>query len=207
MGVIAATLYSAGYLQASDATQLEPTKWVIISANLAIGLGTLWGGWRIIETMGLRITRMSRASGFAANIGAITSIESATYSGIPISTTHAAASSVTGAGVGSGRRIHWDVMSNMGIAWLVTLPAGGTVAYLCFKLTVLPDKLAMVATSVAIIGLMFWAGRLMLKAETSADLARKIAEGEEIVTTGFGFQVGEVSDFPGDELKTKPQDS
>ena len=203
MGVIAATLYAGGYLQASDSSSLQPTTWVIFGAHLAIAAGTIWGGWRIIETMGLKITRISRASGFAANIGAITAIEGATYSGIPISTTHAAASSVTGSGVGAGRPVHWGVMRNMAFAWVVTLPAGATVAYFVFKLTVLPGIWSVITTLAAILGLLVWAGRLMLHADTAADIARKVEEGEEIVGTGFGFQVSQASD---EEIAQSSQD-
>jgi inorganic phosphate transporter, PiT family len=103
MGVIAALLLGAGYTtMGADGKTVEVPEWVALGAYGAIALGTLWGGWKIIETMGLRITLLHANSGTAANVGATTAIFGATAVGMPISTTHAAASSIVGAGVGSG---------------------------------------------------------------------------------------------------------
>ena len=122
MGVIAALLVSTGHLaMGADGNVAVPT-WVEFSAYGAIALGTVWGGWKIIETMGLKITTLHASSGVAANIGAVTSIFGATGLGVPISTTHAAASSVAGAGVGSGMGINLKVVGEMVLAWIVTLP-------------------------------------------------------------------------------------
>jgi PiT family inorganic phosphate transporter len=98
MGVIAALLLGAGYTDlAADGSTVVVPEWAALAAYGAIALGTLWGGWKIIETMGLRITTLHANSGLAANIGATTSIFGATAVGMPISTTHAAASSIVGA--------------------------------------------------------------------------------------------------------------
>ena len=118
-----------------------------ISAYAAIALGTVWGGWKIIETMGLRITTLHAASGLAANLGAVTAIFGATGYGIPISTTHAAASSVTGAGVASGRGINVKVVGEMVTAWIFTLPSTAVIAWLVYKLTQLPGAAAWVAVA------------------------------------------------------------
>jgi PiT family inorganic phosphate transporter len=96
--------------------------WVEIAAYSAIALGTLWGGWKIIETMGLKITTLHANSGAAANIGASTAIFGATALGAPISTTQAAASSVVGAGVSSGKGANWKVVGEMMLAWIFTIP-------------------------------------------------------------------------------------
>jgi PiT family inorganic phosphate transporter len=117
MGVIAALLLAAGYttMDAAGEAVVVP-EWVALSAYGAIAIGTLWGGWKIIETMGLRITTLHANSGLAANIGATTAIFGATAVGMPISTTHAAASSIVGGGVASGKGANWKVVGEMVLA-------------------------------------------------------------------------------------------
>ena len=176
MGVIAATLYASGYLIADDATKLSPTTWVIFSAQAAIALGTFYGGWRIIQTMGLNITHITRASGMAANIGAITSISGATHLGIPISTTHAAASSVIGSGVGSGHKVNLRTVGKMISAWVITLPSAAVVGFITFKATVLPGALAFVVTGFMIVALLLYASRLMFSATSAADVERALPQ-------------------------------
>ena len=100
------------------------------------------GGWKIIETMGLRITTLHANSGAAANLGASASIFGATAMGVPISTTHAAASSVVGAGIGSGKGANWRVVGEMVLAWVITIPAASIVAYCVYWTTQLPTLLA-----------------------------------------------------------------
>ena len=194
MGVIAATLFAGGYLTAEAGGPIEPPVWVVLLAHAAIALGTVWGGWKIIETMGLRITRITRASGFAANIGAITSIEGATQLGIPISTTQAVSSSIIGSGVGARRKVHLRVLRDMFTAWLLTLPAAATVGFVMFKLTVLPGVLSYIAPGVAITALLLWAGRLMLHAQTADDIAAELPSEEELRHGNYGFQVTQVGD-------------
>jgi PiT family inorganic phosphate transporter len=191
MGVIAATLYSGGYLAAESAKSLEPPFWVILLAHAAIAFGTVWGGWKIIETMGLKITKITRASGLSANIGAITAIDGATHLGIPISTTQAVTSSIVGSGVGYRRRVNWMVMRDMVIAWFVTLPAAAIVGFVIFKLTVLPGALAWIATIGAIATLLIWAGRLMMNAMTAEDIAAELPTDEQRRSESYGIQVSQ----------------
>ena len=191
MGVIAATLYSGGYLAAESAKSLAPPFWVILLAHAAIAFGTVWGGWKIIETMGLKITKITRASGLSANIGAITAIDGATHLGIPISTTQAVTSSIVGSGVGYRRRVNWMVMRDMLIAWFVTLPAAALVGFVIFKLTVLPGALAWIATVGAIAALLIWAGRLMMNAMTAEDIAAELPTDEERRSESYGIQVSQ----------------
>ena len=179
MGVIAATLYSAGYLHADDASSLNPSTWVIFSAQAAISIGTFYGGWRIIETMGLKITHITRASGMAANLGAITSINGATHLGVPISTTHAAASSVIGSGLGNSHRVHLNTIGRMVMAWIITLPSAGIVGYITFKATVLPDKIAFAVTIMLIIALLSYLIRLMFTTTTAEDVERALPQDVE----------------------------
>lgn len=181
MGIMAAALYSAGYLHADDAAKLHPSTWVIFAAQFAIAVGTFYGGWRIIETMGLKITHITRASGLAANLGAITSINGATHLGIPISTTHAAATSVIGSGIGSGHKVHLRTIGRMMGAWVVTLPSAGVVGYITYKATVLPGVLAAIVTGILIIALLAYAVRLMFTATTAEDVERALPKNVEQV--------------------------
>src|SRR5262245_25906413 len=119
MGIIAGLLFTAGYLQ-----QFEIPFWVVLSAHTAIALGTLAGGWRIIHTMGSKITKLQPVGGFAAETGAALALLTATLTGVPVSTTHA----ITGAivGVGATRRlsaVRWGVAGQIVWAWILTIPA------------------------------------------------------------------------------------
>ncbi|MEW5984668.1 MAG: inorganic phosphate transporter [Acidobacteriota bacterium] len=121
MGIIAGVLFTAGYLSV-----FSIPFWVVLSAHAAIGLGTLAGGWRIIHTMGSRITKLQPVHGFAAETGAAGAVFMATMLGVPVSTTHA----ITGAivGVGSTRRlsaVRWGVAGRIVWAWVLTIPAAG----------------------------------------------------------------------------------
>jgi PiT family inorganic phosphate transporter len=170
MGVIAATLIGAGYLSVGENGDIAVPTWVALSAYTAIAAGTIWGGWKIIETMGLRITTLHASSGVAANIGAVTAIFGATNLGIPISTTHAAASSVTGAGVASGAGANLRVVGEMVVAWVVTIPATAVVAFLVFQMTLLPG----VAAPLAIGSLLFVVGGAILYAMTHSIGAEEV---------------------------------
>ena len=132
MGIIAVLLYSQGAL----GSEFYVPFWVVISAQLAMGLGTLMGGWRIVHTMGSKITRLTPHQGFCAETGGAIMLFSATWLGIPVSTTH----TITGCimGVGAARRasaVRWGVAGNIVIAWIVTLPASALVAALFYWLT------------------------------------------------------------------------
>ena len=194
MGVVAATLFAGGYLVDTDASSLEPPIWVVFLAHAAIAAGTIWGGWKIIETMGLKITRITRASGFAANLGAISSIEGATNLGVPISTTQAVSASIVGSGVGERRRVNWRVMRDMVIAWFLTLPAAAFVGFVVFKVTVLPDPWSGIATGITIVVLLTWAGWLMLHATTADDIEAELPSESELRGPSYGFQVQQTSD-------------
>jgi PiT family inorganic phosphate transporter len=120
MGIIAVLLYSQGLL---GATFYIPF-WVVLICQAAMGLGTLVGGWRIVRTMGSRITRLHPVQGFCAEAGGSMTLFLATFFGVPVSTTH----TITGAiiGVGAARKVagvRWNVASNVVFAWIVTLPA------------------------------------------------------------------------------------
>jgi PiT family inorganic phosphate transporter len=132
MGIIAVLLYSQGYL----GDHFDVPLWVVLACHTAMGLGTLIGGWRIVHTMGSRITRLTPPQGFCAEAGGALTLFGATYLGVPVSTTH----TITGAivGVGSARRlsaVRWNVASNIVVAWIVTIPAAGLIGALFYGLT------------------------------------------------------------------------
>ncbi len=125
MGIIWMLLIAAGVSQASDPLPL----WVIVSCYVAIGLGTLFGGWRIVKTMGQKITKLKPVGGFCAETGGAITLFLATSMGIPVSTTH----TITGAivGVGSSRKmsaVRWGVAGNIVWAWVFTIPASALIA-------------------------------------------------------------------------------
>lgn len=180
MGVMGALLLGAGYTTAGSGGTIEVPEWVALSAYSAIALGTLWGGWKIIETMGLKITTLHAASGAAANIGASTAIFGATALGMPISTTHAAASSVVGAGVGSGRGANWRVVGKMVVAWVITIPAAGAVSAGLFYLTRLPTVLAWIAIGIVVVVFASWAIWAMRNTIHAKDVEAEIPTAEEL---------------------------
>ena len=167
MGVIAALLMGAGYtsIGADGSTVIVP-EWVALGAYSAIALGTLWGGWKIIETLGLRITTLHATSGTAANIGATTAMFGATSMGMPISTTHAAASSIVGAGVGSGKGVSWRVVGRMLLTWVITIPAATLIGFVMFHLTQLPLVLAWLTVGACVVSFAIWAIWAMLTPST-----------------------------------------
>jgi inorganic phosphate transporter, PiT family len=130
MGIITALLVSIGYQKDNHVP-----AWVIGLASAAISLGTLSGGWRIVKTMGSRLTRLKPRSGFCAETGAALSILLPTFLGLPVSTTHAIAGAI--AGVGSANRfkaVRWGVAREIVWAWLLTIPCSAFVALICFLL-------------------------------------------------------------------------
>ena len=134
MGIIAVLLFSTGYLEGD----FHVPFWVVISAQAAMGLGTLMGGWRIVHTMGSKITRLTPHQGFSAETGGAIMLFTATWLGIPVSTTH----TITGCimGVGAARRasaVRWGVAGNIVIAWIVTLPAAALIGSLFYLLATL----------------------------------------------------------------------
>ena len=128
MGIIAGVLFAGGYID-----KFKIDLWVILMAHAAIALGTLSGGWRIIHTMGSKITKLQPVGGFAAETAGAISLFTATHLGIPVSTTH----TITGAiiGVGSIRRlsaVRWGVAGRIVWAWLLTIPAAAAISALTY---------------------------------------------------------------------------
>src|SRR6187431_1536673 len=134
-GIITAVLFSSGYISTFDVP-----LWVRFAAYAAIGLGTLAGGWRIIATMGSKITRLQPVGGFAAETGAALAVFTATHFGIPVSTTHAITGSIVG--VGATHRlsaVRWGIATKIVWAWVITIPAAGTLAAITYEILQLFD--------------------------------------------------------------------
>jgi PiT family inorganic phosphate transporter len=125
MGIIAGLLFSAGYL----GREFYVPTWVILSAHAAIGLGTMTGGWRIVKTMGMRITKLKPVGGFCAETaGAITLIGTA-IAGIPVSTTHTITGAISGVGATSRlSAVRWGVARQIVWAWILTIPLSAAIA-------------------------------------------------------------------------------
>ena len=129
MGIIAVLLFSQGKL----GTEFYVPFWVVLACQASMALGTLMGGWRIVRTMGLRITKLTPMQGFCAETGGAATLFMATFLGVPVSTTH----TITGAivGVGAARRVsavRWNVASSIVYAWVITIPAAAGVAALAY---------------------------------------------------------------------------
>jgi PiT family inorganic phosphate transporter len=130
MGVISVLLYSQGYMPGGFHIPL----WVVLSCQAAMALGTLSGGWRIVHTMGSKITRLSPMRGFCAETGGAITLFLATALGVPVSTTH----TITGAivGVGAARRasaVRWNVAQGIVVAWVLTMPAAAAIAAIVYE--------------------------------------------------------------------------
>jgi PiT family inorganic phosphate transporter len=124
MGIIALALISTGHLSAAP---FSVPLWVKFLCAAAISLGTVTGGWRIINTMGNRITSIESPQGFAAEAASGTVILASSYYGYPLSTTQVVSGGVTGSGIGKKQPVHWPVFGQMVLAWIVTIPAAGLI--------------------------------------------------------------------------------
>ena len=126
MGIIWLLLIAHGIT-----TEDRLPAWVVVSCFLAIGLGTMFGGWRIVKTMGQRITKLKPSGGFAAETAGSITLFMATYFGIPVSTTHTITGAIVGVGTTKGSSaVRWGVAGNIVIAWIVTIPACAAIAAL-----------------------------------------------------------------------------
>jgi len=129
MGIILVALVSAGYL----GPKAEVPLWVVLSCHAAMGLGTLFGGWRIVKTMGQRICHLQPVHGFSAESAGAISLYLATWMGIPVSTTHTITGAITGVGVTRGiNAVRWGVAEQVIWAWILTIPASALIAALIY---------------------------------------------------------------------------
>jgi inorganic phosphate transporter, PiT family len=195
MGIIAALLVGSGYLQLQPDGDLPVPLWIVLSAHAAIALGTLSGGWRIVKTLGQRITALKPIGGFSAETAAAISLYLATYLGIPVSTTH----TITGAivGVGATRRlsaVRWGVAGRIVWAWVLTIPAAGAMAAVTYAITVSPFALAaLVLAAAAVAAAWLLAGRRT--ARRTAEPAAASPEGG-VTSPGRGTSGPERAETP-----------
>ncbi len=134
MGIITPLLFSIGYFGAgADPGNLPVPLWVILAAHAAIALGTLSGGWRIVKTMGYKITRMRPVHGFAAQTVSAGTILGMSMLGIPVSTTHIISTAIMGVGMTKGPgAVRWGIARNIVGAWILTIPASATVGFAAY---------------------------------------------------------------------------
>jgi PiT family inorganic phosphate transporter len=143
MGIITIALVAGGYLQMTAAGKLPDVPlWVVLAAHASIGLGTLSGGWRIVKTMGTKIVKLQPVGGFCAETAGAATLFFATYTGIPVSTTH----TITGAivGVGSARRlsaVKWGVAGRIVWAWILTIPMAAVIAAISYLVITLIERI------------------------------------------------------------------
>ncbi len=131
IGIIWMLLIAAGMTDPNDSVP----AWVIGGCYLSMGFGTMFGGWRIVRTMGQRITKLNQASGFCANSGGALTLFLATFLGIPVSTTHTITGAITGVGATHGtKKVRWGVAGGIVWAWILTIPASALMAALAWYL-------------------------------------------------------------------------
>jgi len=134
MGIITIVLVAGGFLQMTPAGKLPDIPlWVVLAAHSAIGLGTLSGGWRIVKTMGTKLVKLQPVGGFCAETAGAITLFFATFTGIPVSTTHTITGSIVG--VGSAKRfsaVKWGVASRIVWAWILTIPMAGLIAAISY---------------------------------------------------------------------------
>ena len=125
MGIIAILLYTSHL----SGDQFYVPLWVVVSCNFVIALGTCFGGWRIVKTMGMKITKLKPVSGFCSDTASASTLALATFLGIPVSTTHTVTGAIIGVGSVNGfSAVRWGVAKNIVWAWVLTIPAAGCVA-------------------------------------------------------------------------------
>lgn len=182
MGTIAALLAGAGYATTSNGNILVP-EWVALAAYAAIAVGTMWGGWRIIETVGLRLTNLNARTAAAANVGAVTAIFGGTELGIPLSTTHAATFSVVGAGTAARRGVGRKMIGGMVLAWVVTIPATAVIGWAIYQLTQLPGPFAAISVGLVVLAFLGSIGWAMRNSIGAKEVEQKVRVAEELQTS------------------------
>jgi inorganic phosphate transporter, PiT family len=143
MGIITIVLVAGGFLAMDPGNKLPtPPLWVVFAAHAAIGLGTLSGGWRIVKTMGTKIVKLQPVGGFCAETAGAATLFFATFTGIPVSTTHTITGSIVG--VGSAKRfsaVKWGVAGRIVWAWVLTIPMAAIIATLAYGFVLIIEKL------------------------------------------------------------------
>ncbi len=137
MGIIAGLLYSAGYL----GKEFHIPLWIVLACHAAIALGTMTGGWRIVKTMGNKLSKLRPIDGFCAEFGASMVLFGASAIGVPISTTHTITGSIVGVGMLKGiRAVKWGIAGQIVWAWIITIPAAALISALSYQIAVMAFK-------------------------------------------------------------------
>jgi inorganic phosphate transporter, PiT family len=172
MGVITLALIAGNQLQPGA----DPPMWVIVSCGVALAAGTYFGGWRVIRTMGHRLTHIEAPQGFTAQTASVAVLLTATQGGLPLSTTHITSGAVLGTGLGRrGGAVRWGVAGSMVLAWLLTLPAAALIAAGIGLIVVDGGSGQIVSVSVAavavLLGFWLWSRRNPVGAENVNETA------------------------------------
>jgi PiT family inorganic phosphate transporter len=175
MGVIAAVLIATGHLSAEG--DIDVPLWVVLLAHTAIALGTYAGGWRIVRTMGQRITELRPVSGFAAETSAAVALFVSTHVGAPVSTTQTVAGAIGGAGVANrGTHVDWRVFGRVVAAWVITVPAAALIGAATYLVTAEPPPIVagvIIAAGFVVTG---WLTLRSMRAAPTADDFEVVAE-------------------------------
>ncbi|MGC9665234.1 inorganic phosphate transporter [Planosporangium sp. 12N6] len=174
MGVITALLVANGYLHRSGAALRIPL-WVVLAAHAMIAAGTLSGGWRIVRTLGTRITPLRPVSGFAAEAGAATALFASTALGAPVSTTHTVSGAVTGVGTVQ-RPVRWRTFGSMSVAWVATIPAAAVTAAGMYRITRLPRPVSTAGVVAVLAVLVLSVVAATRRTVRAADLEREVTD-------------------------------
>jgi PiT family inorganic phosphate transporter len=176
MGVIAAVLIATGHLNGSG--DIDVPLWVVLLAHTAIAAGTYAGGWRIVQTMGHRITELRPLSGFAAETSAAVALFGSTYAGAPVSTTQTVAGSIGGAGLANrGTHVEWRVLGHVATAWVITLPAAAGIAALTYLVTAkAPPVVAGIFIVLGFIGVVWLTAKSMRSSPAPEDFEHPMVD-------------------------------
>jgi PiT family inorganic phosphate transporter len=192
MGVVAALLVATGHLESSGKSLPIPL-WVELAAYAAIAFGTVSGGWRIVRTMGTRITRLRPVSGFAAETGTAVALFGSTALGAPVSTTHTVAGAISGAGFENrASNVNWSVFGRVALAWLVTMPVAALIAALAYWGATVPPEpyniILMGLVLVVLVGLLVVALR---RAPSAEEIEEETSRDHEVpLRAGSGTLTG-----------------
>lgn len=200
MGVIAGLLVATGHLAKSAGSTLHIPIWVALVAESAIALGTLSGGWRIVRTMGMKITQLRPVSGFAAETSAAVALFASTALGAPVSTTHTVAGAITGVGTTNRKTtVDWGIFGQLIIAWVITLPFAGVVAALIFTVTTMDNHVAAgIIMSCVVAALAVLLTNAIRRAPKASDVAADVDQLEHEIPfrTGAGSVIAHGEDGP-----------
>jgi PiT family inorganic phosphate transporter len=192
MGVVAGLLVATGHLtQTGD--ELPIPLWVELAAYAAIALGTVSGGWRIIRTMGTRITQLRPVSGFAAETGAAVALFSSTYFGAPVSTTHTVAGAIAGAGSQNrAAAVNWSIFGRVAVAWLVTMPVTAGLAALAYwGSTLFPEPYNIILMTLVLVVLAGLLVTALRRAPSAEDIEAETDRDHEVpLRAGSGSLTG-----------------